>query len=134
MSISNEALQKLFSEIEQKAVFAQQQISIVKSQMAAKGRESRMLQLTSGEIDSLPQDANVYEGVGKMTTEDVLADVEVGARFVASPIPETKKRLAKESEDIKGEVTNLQKKLDYLETTFKNSNQHLEQILKNGGR
>lgn len=34
--------------------------------MAAKGRESRMLQLTSGEIDSLPQDANVYEGVGKM--------------------------------------------------------------------
>lgn len=83
MSIPPEALQKvrvvlyivvastdpssqLLSEIEQKAAFSQQQITIVKSQMAAKNRETRMLQLTSVELDSLPQDANIYEGVGKM--------------------------------------------------------------------
>lgn len=57
---------KLLQEIEQKAAFAQQQISIVKSQMASKQRESRMLQLTTVEINSLPDDAKVYEGVGKM--------------------------------------------------------------------
>lgn len=41
-------------------------MGIVKSQIASKNRESRMLQLTSVEIDSLPKEANVYEGVGKM--------------------------------------------------------------------
>ncbi|KAF1357055.1 Prefoldin [Delphinella strobiligena] len=120
MSIPPEALQKLLSEIEQKAAFSQQQISIVKSQMAAKNRETRMLQLTSVELDSLPKDANIYEGVGKM--------------FVASPPIDVKIRIAKESEGIKKDVDNLQKKLDYLETTFKNSKDHLEAIFKNGGR
>lgn len=57
---------KLLQEIEQKAAFSQQQIGIVKAQMAAKAREQRMLQLTSSEVDSLPKDTNVYEGVGKM--------------------------------------------------------------------
>lgn len=83
MSIPPEALQKvgrlfqptqailltpvqLLGEIEQKAAFSQQQITIVKSQIAAKNRESRMLQLTTVELDGLPKDANIYEGVGKM--------------------------------------------------------------------
>jgi prefoldin subunit 1 len=39
---------------------------IVKSQMNSKSRENRMLQLTAAELDGLPSDANVYEGVGKM--------------------------------------------------------------------
>lgn len=34
--------------------------------MTAKAREQRMLQLTSSEVDSLPKDTNIYEGVGKM--------------------------------------------------------------------
>lgn len=63
---STDPFSQLLSEIEQKAAFSQQQISIVKSQMAAKNRETRMLQLTSVELDSLPKDANIYEGVGKM--------------------------------------------------------------------
>ena len=57
---------QLLQEIEQKAAFSQQQIGIVKAQMAAKTRESRMLQLTSSEVSSLPKDTHVYEGVGKM--------------------------------------------------------------------
>lgn len=57
---------QLLQEIEQKAAFSQQQMGIVKTQIAAKNRESRMLQLTSSEVDSLPKGTNVYEGVGKM--------------------------------------------------------------------
>ena len=34
--------------------------------MASKNRESRMLQLTTAELNGLPSEANVYEGVGKM--------------------------------------------------------------------
>jgi prefoldin subunit 1 len=56
----------LLQEIEQKAAFSQQQIGLVKAQIAAKNRESRMLELTKTEVESLPKDTNVYEGVGKM--------------------------------------------------------------------
>lgn len=82
MAIPNEALAKvslrshtreisvdfsqLLQEIEQKAAFSQQQIGLVKAQMTAKAREQRMLQLTTTEVDSLPKDTRVYEGVGKM--------------------------------------------------------------------
>ena len=87
MSIPNEALQKvslakpskssingkdmlinyqLLVEIEQKAAVTQQQMLLVKAQVAAKRRENRMLQLTSNEIESLSDETRVYEGVGKM--------------------------------------------------------------------
>jgi len=57
---------QLLQEIEQKAAFSQQQITVVKAQIASKSRENRMLQLTSSEIESLPANTKIYEGVGKM--------------------------------------------------------------------
>ncbi|KAL3420760.1 prefoldin subunit [Phlyctema vagabunda] len=120
MSISNEALQKLVQEIETQAVQSQQQINVVKSQISIKQREIRMLQLTSSEVSTLPGDVNVYEGVGKM--------------FVYSPINEVDKRLNTETADLKADVENLGKKLQYLETTYKNSREHIDQIFKSGGR
>jgi prefoldin subunit 1 len=56
----------LLEEIEAKAAFSQQQINIVKAQLAAKGREKRMVELTTSEVDALPANTNVYEGLGKM--------------------------------------------------------------------
>ncbi|RFU35415.1 hypothetical protein B7463_g1005, partial [Scytalidium lignicola] len=120
MSISNEALQKLVQEIETQALVARQQIDVVKTQIAVKQREMRMLQLTSSEVSSLPPSTNVYEGVGKM--------------FVASPITAVDKRLNAETSDLKAEVDSLGKKLQYLETTHKNSREHIDQIFKSGGR
>ncbi|KAJ8061369.1 hypothetical protein OCU04_010425 [Sclerotinia nivalis] len=66
MSISNEALQKLVNEIQSQAIQAEQQISVVKSQISLKQREIRLLELTSTEVSTLPPNTNVYEGVGKM--------------------------------------------------------------------
>ncbi|KIN02081.1 hypothetical protein OIDMADRAFT_161972 [Oidiodendron maius Zn] len=120
MSIPNEALQKLVQEIESQAITAQQQINVVRSQIAAKQREIRMLQLTSNEVSTLPPETNVYEGVGKM--------------FVFSPIGEVDKRLSTETTELKTDVENLGKKLQYLETTHKNSREHIDQIFKSGGR
>jgi len=119
MSIPNEALQKLVQEIESQAVAAQQQINIVKSQISNKQREIRMLQLTSEEVSTLPGDTNVYEGVGKM--------------FVFSPIGDVNKRLGTETSELRSEVENLGKKLLYLETTHKNSREHIDQIFKSRG-
>ncbi|CAG8980051.1 hypothetical protein HYALB_00009260 [Hymenoscyphus albidus] len=119
MSIPNEALQKLVQEIETQAIQSQQQIATVKSQIALKQREMRMLQLTSSEVSTLPTDTPVYEGVGKM--------------FVLSPIAEVDKRLTAETSELKSDVENLGKKLQYLETTHKNSREHIDQIFKSRG-
>ena len=57
---------QLVREIESQAVAAQQQIGLVRAQIASKQREVRLAQLTRSEISSLPPDTPVYEGVGKM--------------------------------------------------------------------
>lgn len=44
------------------------------------------------------------------------------------------KRLSKETADLKLEIQNLGKKLHYLETTHKNSREHIDQIFNGGGR
>lgn len=55
-------------------------------------------------------------------------------RFVNVPIDAVNKRLARESSEATADITNLEKKLHYHETTHKNSRENLEQILKSGGR
>lgn len=57
---------QLVQEIETQAIAAQQQISVVKTQMAGKQREIRKNQLTTNEMSTLPSETKVYEGVGKM--------------------------------------------------------------------
>jgi Prefoldin subunit len=57
---------QLVQEIESQAIQSQQQISVVRSQIAGKQREIRMLELTSKEVSELPSGTNIYEGVGKM--------------------------------------------------------------------
>lgn len=53
-------------EIENQAIQSQQQIGIVRSQIAIKQREIRKLELTAKEVSELPSETNMYEGVGKM--------------------------------------------------------------------
>ncbi|OJJ05705.1 hypothetical protein ASPVEDRAFT_174892 [Aspergillus versicolor CBS 583.65] len=120
MSIPNEALQKLLQEIEARVITSQQQIGITKAQMTSKNRDIRMLELTTKEIGSLPSDTRVYEGVGKM--------------FVGVPRSTVDKRITTESGELKGEIEGLEKRMHYLEMTYKNSRENLEAILKSGGK
>lgn len=55
-------------------------------------------------------------------------------RFVAVPMDTVDKRLAAETTELKTDIEGLEKKLNYLEMTHKNSRENLEQILKSGGR
>ncbi|KAL2159273.1 hypothetical protein VTH06DRAFT_2708 [Thermothelomyces fergusii] len=120
MSISNEALQKLVREIESQAIAAQQQISLVRTQTASKQREMRLAQLTRNEIASLPPDTAVYEGVGKM--------------FVGVGVSALQDKLGSQIKDLEAEVDTLGKRLHYLETTAKNSQEHIEKMLRGGGK
>ncbi|KAI6792723.1 hypothetical protein KC367_g2634 [Hortaea werneckii] len=119
MAIPNEKLQQLLQEISSKAAFAEQQLNIVRAQIASKKREERKLQLSNKELSDLPSLTPVYDGVGKM--------------FVGTSIPDVQKKQDREAEDCKKELANLDKKLQYLEQTYKNSTEHIEGILKRGG-
>ncbi|CAM1507383.1 Fc.00g070240.m01.CDS01 [Cosmosporella sp. VM-42] len=116
MSIPNEALQKLVHEIESQAFAAQQQIGLARTQMTVKQREQRLVRLTLSEMGALPKDAIVYEGVGKM--------------FVSLPVDSLRQKLDRQTQDLEGEVEKLGQRLLYLETTHKNSREHIEQMLR----
>jgi len=53
-------------------------------------------------------------------------------RFVFSPTEDVKRRLAAEADELKSDMSNLEKKLHYLETTYKNSRDNLEQLFRSG--
>jgi chaperonin cofactor prefoldin len=64
----------------------------------------------------LDDEAVVYEGVGKM--------------FSALPVRSLRQKLISQTGILEGEVERLSSRLLYLETTHKNSREHIEQILQ----
>ncbi|KAK4152261.1 ceramidase-domain-containing protein [Chaetomidium leptoderma] len=138
--------QVLVREIESQAIAAQQQISLVRTQVASKQREMRLAQLTSSEMASLPSDTPVYEGVGKMYVSPppyfyfapLLKENQVNkpllARFVAVPVPGLQDKLGSQIKEIETEIDGMGKRLHYLETTAKNSQEHIEKMLKGSGQ
>lgn len=57
---------QLALEIESQAQSAQREINIVKTAVASKQRDIRMLELTSSEVKGLEKGTKIYQGVGKM--------------------------------------------------------------------
>lgn len=53
-------------------------------------------------------------------------------RFVAVPVPDMKAKLESQMKQVDTDVEGLGKKLHYLETTAKNSQDHIEAMLKRG--
>ncbi len=51
-----------------------------------------------------------------------------------SPPEEVEKKISANVAELKSDVANLNKKLHYLETTHKNSREHIEKIIRSGGR
>jgi hypothetical protein len=102
----------------------------------------RLTQLTRTEILSLPPNTAVYEGVGKMYVigafgrhekAQYVLGIDDHCRFVALPILELKDKLGSQIKDIETDVEGLGKRLHYLETTAKNSQGHIEQMLGRAG-
>lgn len=59
---------------------------------------------------------------------------EVFSRFVSSHKTAVERKLTSEAGDLKSDISNLNKKLQYLETTYKNSREHIDQLFKSGGK
>jgi prefoldin subunit 1 len=54
-------------------------------------------------------------------------------RFVQTPTTDVMMRLNEEGKELKSDVGNLEKKLHYLETTYKNSKEGFEKLLQRVG-
>ena len=51
-------------------------------------------------------------------------------RFVLTPPKAVEGRLSSEASEIQNDISNLEKKLNYLETTNKNSKEHLDRLFR----
>jgi len=67
-----------------------------------------------------------------LSIADAMTNVPLN-RFVALPVPALQEKLGGHMKDVQTEVESLGKKLHYLETTAKNSQEHIEKML-GGGR
>jgi hypothetical protein len=79
------------------------------------------------------------KGLARCKSYTIRDGVSIGSlsnmhRFVSSPIPVVNKRLNAETAELKSDISALSKKLHYLETTNKNSREHMDQIFKSQGR
>lgn len=54
-------------------------------------------------------------------------------RFVSIPAPELKAKLESQTKQVDTDIDGLGKRLHYLETTAKNSQEHIEAMLRRGG-
>ena len=106
----------MIQEVESRATTSAHQLTLVKSQLAAKQRDVRLLTLTASELSSsVGPDARVYEGVGRMFILESLADVIA--------------RLEREKGKGEMELKALKTKVTYLETTHENAKENLERML-----
>lgn len=72
---------QLVQEIESQAISSQREINVVKTAVATKQRDVRMLELTASELKQLGKDTKVYDGVGKMYVEGFFCII-FGAKFL----------------------------------------------------
>ncbi|KAK9326133.1 Prefoldin [Lipomyces orientalis] len=115
MSIPPEALQKVLQEIEMRVMQSQLELTNVRQQISQKQRDIRLTDLTMKELKDIPPSVGVWEGVGKM--------------FLNVPIATHVARLEKEKSESEDQLGALNKKLNYLETTYKNAKRNIDDIL-----
>ncbi|CAL1694334.1 unnamed protein product [Somion occarium] len=117
-TLSDDTLRKILVQIQQTAVQSQRNLNLSRTQIQAKERERRILQLTIEEINSLDDNVNLYKGVGKM--------------FINVPRPELQKGLKEEEKELSDDVSTLQKKAKYLEKQFNDAQGQLRDIFQHG--
>lgn len=110
--MSEAQLRAVLGEIEARAISSKRELNVVNQQVAQKQRSVRLLDLTIAELTALPKDTPLFEGVGKMfmqTSQSTVTD-----------------RMTEERTGTQGDLAALQKKHDYLQTTFDNANMHIK--------
>ncbi|KAG8940848.1 hypothetical protein FRC04_004999 [Tulasnella sp. 424] len=115
--LPDETLRRILQQIQTTAQQSSKALAVSKAQISQKERDRRMLQLTIGEIASIPKDGKevkMYKGVGKA--------------FMEVPRTIMERDLKTQEKEINEDLTNLGKKNKYLEKQLAEAQAQLKDI------
>ncbi|CAO3700375.1 unnamed protein product [Rhizopus stolonifer] len=115
-ALSDEAIRKVFIELQANYVHSQQQANTVKVQIQSKQRERKMAELTRRELDSLDPQTKTYKPVGKM--------------FIQSPLSGMKQQYVDSISSTDENIKQLEKTQKYWERAASDAQGNLKDILQ----
>ncbi|KAI7860365.1 Prefoldin [Circinella umbellata] len=115
-ALSDDAIRKVFVELQAKYVASTQQANSVKAQIQAKQRDRKMAELTRRELDTLELDTKTYKPVGKM--------------FIQTPLREMKEMYVKNIKDSDDKIQQLEKTQKYWDRAATDAQSNLRDILQ----
>ncbi|KAL0085795.1 Prefoldin [Phycomyces blakesleeanus] len=115
-AVADDAIKKVFVELQAKYISSTQQVNQVKSQIQAKQRERKMAELTRRELDALDSNTKTYKPVGKM--------------FIQSPLSEMKSQYVNAVAGADESIQQLEKSQKYWERAASDAQGNLKDILQ----
>ncbi|KAI7870119.1 Prefoldin [Spinellus fusiger] len=115
-AINDDAIRRVFVELQAKYVSSVQQVNQVKGQIQSKQRERKMAELTRRELDALESTTKTYKPVGKM--------------FIQSPLSEMKSQYVTTISTADESIQQLEKTQKYWERAASDAQGNLKDILQ----
>ncbi|CDS06369.1 hypothetical protein LRAMOSA08897 [Lichtheimia ramosa] len=115
-ALSDDAIRKVFVELQAKYVASTQQLNSVKAQIQAKQRERKMSELTRRELDTLEPDTKTYKPVGKM--------------FIQTPLSQMKEHYVDQIKKADESIEQLEKSQKYWDRAATDAQSNLRDILQ----
>ncbi|XP_059846286.1 prefoldin subunit 1 [Hypanus sabinus] len=108
-------LKKAFAELQTKVLDTQQKVKLADLQIEQLNRTKKHAYLTDGEIATMPEDARMYEGVGRM--------------FILQPKAVIHNQLLEKQKIAEQKIKELEQKKSYLERSVKDAEDNIREML-----
>lgn len=109
-------LKKAFMELQQKMQNTNQSIRLSDMQIETLKRQIHHATLTDKEIQAVPAETRVYDGIGRM--------------FILNDVQNVRKNLEKRQASHKEKIAKLESNKQYLEKSLKESENNLRELIK----
>ncbi|XP_078406943.1 prefoldin subunit 1 [Cetorhinus maximus] len=108
-------LKKAFAELQTKVLDTQQKVKLADLQIEQLNRTKKHAHLTDGEISAMPQEARMYEGVGRM--------------FILQPKVVIHNQLLEKQKIAEEKIKELEQRKSYLERSVKDAEDNIREML-----
>ncbi|KAI9279618.1 Prefoldin [Sporodiniella umbellata] len=112
----DEAIRKVFVELQANYIHSQQQVNTTKAQIQSKQRERKLAELTRRELDTLNSQTKTYKPIGKM--------------FIQSPLSEMKQQYVDSISASDESINQLEKTQKYWERAASDAQGNLKDLLQ----
>ncbi|XP_051870692.1 prefoldin subunit 1 [Pristis pectinata] len=108
-------LKKAFAELQTKVLDTQQKVKLADLQIEQLNRTKKHAHLTDGEIATMPEEARMYEGVGRM--------------FILQPKAVIHNQLLEKQKIAEEKIKELEQRKSYLERSVKDAEDNIREML-----